>query len=177
MSTVKQIADAEALRAEAGDENGDDEQDGDAPALADESDQPAELGEPSKEQVQQLEHEIADHLTSVRSIMGGHVEGFGPCDTCGGMGLVPPTPPPVHYANFKECDTCNGYGAVLTGARNPENANVNCPRCAGRGYLERTIAPPTPPAPPVEGGAPPAEAPDEWGVPSWMGDPAIRPGA
>lgn len=175
MSKVTELVEREAAEAERDDVRVGDE----AAAAGAEQASPAagEVadGEPSQQQVDQLERAIGDHLDRVRAVMGDNVAGFSPCSTCGGMGLEPPDPPIVQWNAFRMCAGCNGYGQVLTGARNQANAAVDCPRCGGRGFEQRTSA--APPAPPTTAATveAPAVVADEWGVPSWMGDPAIRP--
>lgn len=152
---------------------------------------PAELGEPTDDQLRKLDNEQRRHENRVREIMGAHVAGFDACDHCGGVGLVPPGPRPQTHENYKACDTCNGFGRVLTGSQRPGNEDVDCPSCRGRGYLERLTESGQPVVPATPSAAAIAPAPvapvaleqadlnggkqgDEvWGVPAWMGDPNL----
>lgn len=153
-----------------------------------------EQGEPSDKQLAQLDRENERHERRVREVMASFVDGFVTCETCSGVGLVPPGPPaPELQAHpfFKRCETCEGFGKVLTGSLDPNHSSRPCPGCKGRGYLEAlgeggapladggTIAPAAPP-PPVtvaQGNeqTPPQRVPGElsFGVPAWMGDPSI----
>lgn len=148
-------------------------------------------GEPTREQLTKLQAELTRHEKTVEKIMGPLVAGFVACDTCGGVGMVPPDlgPPPHRY--FKACDVCNGWARVATGSKEPNNAFRPCPNCRGRGYLE-LIGPDGAPvatdqlpgaaaaAPPPSVEPAPAEASSElpaaeptFGTPSWMGDPNL----
>lgn len=148
-------------------------------------------GEPSPKQWQTLDRENQRHERRVHEIMGGAVAGFGVCETCAGVGLVPPGPSPQTHAYFKSCETCLGFGQVLTGSLR-EGQNVrDCPECRGRGYLEaineagaplaesavaQSAAPLAPPAAqPAEGPAPVGGngAGLTFGAPAWMGDPTL----
>lgn len=147
--------------------------------------------EPSAKQLRELAKENERHVASVHRIMGGFVEGFEPCEKCDTLGLEPPGPKPRAHSFFKACDTCNGYGQVLTGSLEAQYSAVNCPDCAGRGYLEamvdntpavevvkqlraqraaapQPLEPVQPPVPPTGGGADVT-----YGRPTWMGDPGL----
>jgi hypothetical protein len=189
----------------------------DEPAEPGEHDEPAEPGtdepdtdepdperervqamEPTREQLRELDVENERHEQAVHEIMGEFVAGFGACEACAGSGMVPPGPEPQAHPWYKACATCEGFGQVLTGSlREPNNA-VDCPQCAGRGYLEAVDSAGTPLAelakqrggntapivapvadlPAVDGASPPAAElePAGFGTPAWMGNPNIGNG-
>lgn len=151
----------------------------------------AATGEPSKQQLKQLDAELVRHEKRVHEVMGPFVSGFAACEACNGVGLVPPGPPPPQPQShewFKACETCQGFGEVLTGSIRDGYTSRDCPTCRGRGYLEAlnesggslapqesAVASGAPPPPPVEQ---PAEAPANGGVasfgtPTWMGNPNL----
>lgn len=79
------------------------------------------------------------------------------------------------HAKFKRCATCNGHGQVLTGSLAEQQQTADCPRCGGRGYLERLEQE----QPPAERAIEPARNGDDddgFGVPKWMGDPNLTGG-
>lgn len=147
--------------------------------------------EPSDKQLRDLDKENVRHIASVHRIMGHFSEGLAECQECGTMGLVEPGPKPQTHPFFIPCPTCNAFGQVLTGSLVAEHTGVNCPDCAGRGFLEAMIdntpaveiverlreqtrlssPPPSAeivlPAQPAESGA------LSHGRPAWMGDPTI----
>lgn len=126
---------------------------------------------PTEEQIEAMAEEKARHLNTLLGIMGPASAMFTECDKCDGSGLKPRGPEPKQLDRFRTCPTCDGFGRVLTGAQDTAEWQVQCPGCGGRGFQERTGQPSTAAAP-----APVAQATEEeWGVPSWMGDPNIRP--
>lgn len=163
----------------------------------DEPEQPAAkvaaplASEPSDKQLRDLDKENVRHIANVHKIMGHFSEGLAECDKCGTMGLVEPGPQPQTHPFFIPCPTCNAFGQVLTGSLVSEHTGINCPDCAGRGFLEamldntpaveiverlreqaRLSAPPqsaeiVSPVQPAEPGA------LVHGRPAWMGDPTI----
>lgn len=150
-----------------------------------------ETGEPSPRRRAQLEHHLEEHFATVREILGPFADGLTVCEVCGGLGAAPENPAPPEHDNFKACPTCHGWGKVKTGSLNSSHAERDCPRCYGRGYLERldaggnpvspqdgaTSAPVVTPAPVVEqsaeGAAGDADGTSGYGVPAWMGDPNL----
>lgn len=160
-------------------------------ARADQEQPPAVLGEPTTEQLRRLDKELQRHEKRVHEIMGPFVAGFDACDKCGGVGLVAPGPQPQPHEWFIACDTCSGFGLVLTGSLREGQTARDCPTCRGRGYLEKlredgqpyaagagTDTPPPPQPPPIALEQPPpssngASSGPSYGVPSWMGDPAL----
>lgn len=147
-------------------------------------------GEPTDKQLRDLDRENERHAESVRRIMGAFAVGLEPCRECGGLGFGAPGPKPQPHDFFQTCETCAGFGQVLTGSLRAGQEARDCPACMGRGYLEQldpagaplAPQPGTPPAPivtpapaqlePTGNGEQPTTAP-RFGVPSWMGDPAI----
>jgi hypothetical protein len=79
------------------------------------------------------------------------------------------------HDKFRRCAVCNGHGQVLTGSLADSQQTADCPRCGGRGYLERLEqqAPPAEGEPPAVNGTVDDDA--AFGVPKWAGDPNIRP--
>lgn len=148
-------------------------------------------GEPSPRQLKELDRENGRHVEAVRDIMGAFVAGFVACEKCETLGLEPPGPKPKTHEFYVACGTCNGFGRVLTGSLDQGNADVACPDCGGRGYLELMLDN-TPAAELVkqlraqraattlsvdvqQPAAPPAIAPvqADFGRPAWMGDSTI----
>lgn len=147
--------------------------------------------EPSEKQLRALDQENTKHVQKVHTIMGHFAADLVECDKCGSMGLVEPGPEAKPHPFYVVCGTCNGFGQVLTGSLVEAQIGVNCPDCAGRGYLEamldntpateiveryreqaRLAAPaPLEPAPP--GAATLEPAPMTHGKPAWMGDTTI----
>ena len=128
---------------------------------------------PTEEQMEAVQAENERHIAALREHMGPAFGLFEECEHCQGVGVKPRGPEPVQYEAYRQCPTCLGFGQVLTGAQQTAQAAVTCPGCAGRGFQERKST-----AAPVVGVTPPAPAPeptDEWGVPTWMGDPTIQP--
>jgi DNA-directed RNA polymerase subunit RPC12/RpoP len=159
-------------------------------ALMPPSEEPAE-GEPTPRQLRELDKENGRHVEAVKDIMGAFVAGFVPCEKCETLGLEPPGPKPKTHEFYVACGTCNGFGRVLTGSLDQGNADVACPDCGGRGYLELMLDN-TPAAElvkqlraqratatlPVDVQQPPAPAATQpvqadFGRPAWMGDPAL----
>lgn len=151
--------------------------------------------EPGKDQLRELDAELEHFRERTHAIMGPFVDGMVDCEHCNGLGIRPPDPEPRSHPWFKTCPTCSGYGQVLTGSRDEQHLGVNCPRCAGRGYLEGLDQAGTPLSElaATPGGLTMATAaaagelePAQWpvdpasehvpathGAPAWMGDPSI----
>jgi hypothetical protein len=139
---------------------------------AEEEERPAETPEPEPpeptpeeqarfEQIAELEKAQARYLKQVEKILGP--DGMPPvCARCEGTGLDftggEPEPEFREHEQYKTCPDCEGWGQVKTGSRVTGHALQDCPRCTGRGYLERLQAVP---------GPVPAE--EQYGTPSWMG--------
>jgi hypothetical protein len=154
-----------------------------------------QASEPSRAQLRELDGELEHFRERVHEVMGAFVAGMVDCETCNGLGLRPPDPAPRSHPWFKTCPTCAGYGEVLTGSRDEQHLGVNCPRCAGRGYLEGLDASGSPlselakqpGALTIAAAATAGELePDQWppdpaaehvpaehGTPAWMGDPNL----
>lgn len=152
------------------------------------ADPAAGLDEPTPKMLKTLQRETERYHAKVRAIMGGFVEGFVDCSTCGGIGLEPDAPKAKTHPFFAECETCNGYGQVLTGSRDENNLGRDCPDCLGRGYLEllldntpavelvkqwrdqRAVTPAPQPPVVLEPSPEPPAADARMGTPAWMGD-------
>lgn len=142
---------------------------------------------------------IMDDAAAALADLFGLDEPLEPAPIDGILGFVAPGAF-VHrpHEKYKACPTCNGLGDVLTGSHKQGNETQPCPRCAGRGYLEKlsqVTATATPGYVQSTATASPATASvgmvhfqpepepaaqngdDGYGVPSWAGDPSIRPGA
>lgn len=163
------------------------------PAEPEPDDEPESRSEPTDEQLAALDAENRRHEAKLHEVMGAFIAGFEPCEQCAGSGLAPPNPAPVGNPNYRTCSTCRGWGQVLTGSIRSGNEVTDCPDCRGRGYVERldssgaplgsTAPPPAisvapPPAELDAGGiaeARPEQEAERWGVPSWMGDPTVKP--
>jgi hypothetical protein len=174
MSNVKQLADAEAAKAEA---ESPDEPETEQP---DEDEQEAEstepqaepsTGEPTEADIKALNQEYGRHERALQKIMGSDFALLAPCDDCGGMGYRPPDQLRSHQ-RFIGCETCNAFGVVKTGSRAPGNETQPCPVCAGRGFLEEMPAAPA--APPMQNGE--TQQQPVYGTPPWMGDPSVSAG-
>jgi hypothetical protein len=156
--------DAEPEEAEEGAQPGEPEQAATTPALAAIAD---------SFDAEAFEREAKRHEKAVKRLLGAEtVETI--CEACEGIGYVPPWKADVPQLRpnegFRGCDVCDGLGLVATGSYRPGAETVDCPRCAGRGYLER-VEPPPAVAPAGEANG----AGSEWGIPPWAGDPNIRP--
>lgn len=178
MSTVSEMAEAEADEVEA--------------AEAQEETEAEEQAEPEPEtQVQAppvdpekvfkaLDNEASRHVKRVAEITGAEFELLHACPGCAdftpGFTLVPP----VELASRKEspytrrCETCDGFGELETGARAETRPEFErCPDCAGNGFTRLggplpDLGAPAPSYPgadvphtPVEGGDN-----DAWGRPA-----------
>ncbi len=90
--------------------------------------------------------------------------------------VVPGFAAPQTHRDFKACPVCRGLGDVLTGSLKPGHETQPCPNCAGRGYLDRITRPEATAAQVTVSAAQNGQE-DEFGVPTWAGDPSIRPAA
>lgn len=100
---------------------------------------PAEgLEEPTDLMIAELRAANDEHHDHVRVIMGSFVEGFVPCETCGGLGIAYPQPtgPEFEHAQGLEtCPTCAGRGELETGSKRQGYTLIQCGRCGGQGYV------------------------------------------
>jgi hypothetical protein len=113
------------------------------------------------EQTAELEKATTAYYRRVAKVFHGELP--PECSTCNGLGFdlsggeAPPDfPTHDHYIG---CDDCDGLGKVRTGSQVPHFDLADCPKCQGRGYLEKL---PTPQAVP--------DQPAEYGTPAWMGN-------
>lgn len=77
------------------------------------------------------------------------------------------------HEKFRRCSTCNGRGEVLTGSLADGKQTADCPRCGGRGYLEKLDDEPAGEEQGATNGTGAADPDAGYGVPTWMGDPNI----
>lgn len=165
MSTVKELADAEAARAEADDApatTGDD-----APATPGEATPPELAPEGPPFDPKKLEAELRRHAREMENVLGEGWADMKACDECGGAGFVPsdyePLPPVVADPFAVACPDCNGYGLRSTPSLREGNQTIPCDACGGAGWRDRRqveamqavaayqapVYPPPPPAQPV----------------------------
>lgn len=157
-------------------EHGDDEH-GDEPELEDEHDDD-ELDEPTAK-VDSIEkqarefRQLMDGFEADLRAFFGETEPLERVPMDGACGFMAPGSL-VYKENdkFRRCGTCNGHGVVITGSLADGKQTADCPRCGGRGYLERLPDAPATPGEPTNGNAA-HDDDDGFGVPSWMGDPSI----
>lgn len=78
------------------------------------------------------------------------------------------------HDDFRTCPTCNGFGEVLTGSHKNGEQAATCPdaNCRGRGYWKREQVP-TPSSTMPQPQAAPANGAERWEQPAWLGDPTI----
>lgn len=181
MSRVKELAEAEAARAEAEQPEQEPEQE---PTQEPEPAEPGEA-EPEPEQPEQpqasapfdveaFEKEARRHERAIAKVLGPEfVEAV--CPTCQGVGYAPQgadaAPQLQTHQDYRACETCAGFGDVLTGSHKQGHELASCPSCAGTGYLMRRPEPEQP----ANGNAAPGHAPADYGPQPWLGDPTIRP--
>jgi len=176
---LRKIADAEAAAAESEGEVKTGE-----PA-AEQVDEPAaeQVDEPAAEQVDDgLSMEAqADRLgelmdgfeTGLRELFGV-AEPLVPVPMDGALGFMLPGALELkEHAKFRRCSTCNGHGVVVTGSLADGKQTADCPRCAGRGYLEKLETLEGNDAASETAGNGAADADAGYGVPKWMGDPGV----
>jgi hypothetical protein len=112
------------------------------------------------EQTQELERATIAYNKRVAKAFGGELPPECPAcmglgfDLTGGSGL----PEFQEHEHYIGCDECDGLGKVKTGSKVMGHDLADCPKCQGRGYLEKLV--------PVQ--AVP-ESPAEYGTPAWMG--------
>lgn len=148
-SRVAELAEAEAARAEAEDDDalpaGDTPPD-ETDAEQDDRDDETEARS-MQESLKALDLETVRHADAVAGIMGADFEAFTPCGYCDQLGFVPITAPKFD-PETERCDRCDGHGHMLTGSANELHVIRECTACQGTGY--RMKAPPMPdPTPPA----------------------------
>lgn len=153
MSTVKQLADAEADRVEAAEAAeaaaAADEPAAD-PAGAEPEATPAEpAAGPTEADMAKLEKEHGRHEKAVAAIMGDAFDLFEPCHRCGGVGFSPrEVVEPIDDPATERCPHCAGIGELVTGSRNPQHITHQCTHCIGSGYVTKAAVIPETAAPP-----------------------------
>lgn len=149
MSTVKELADAEAARAEAEQPDEEEAAEEEEPVPVPEPEpEPGPQG-PTEEQMKALDHEDKRHEKALAQLMGADFSYFARCGSCDGLGYyMPPPPAEVQFKShpdYEPCPACAGMGDVLTGAK-ARNQTVACPECGGQGYKSRGQIEPMPAA-------------------------------
>lgn len=116
----------------------------------------------SAEQAQELERATIAYNKRVGKVFGGELP--PECPACNGLGFDltygAGAPQFQEHEHFIGCDECAGLGKVKTGSQVMGHDLADCPKCQGRGYLEKL---PTPQAVP--------DQPEQYGTPTWMGTP------
>lgn len=173
-SKVRELADAEAARAEATEPDDETTEQEEAEQTPTEPEPPTEPG-PDPEAVSEADAAKYQELERAQEAYFKRVSKAiapeplpPPCMTCGGTGLDfaghEAAPEFREHHKFIECDDCAGYGRVRTGSKVTGQELADCPKCVGRGFLEElpqiALAPDTPPT---------------HGAPSWMGTAAPAP--
>jgi hypothetical protein len=133
-------------------------------------------GRTDEQRAKQLGGLMDDFESSLRDVLGAD-EPLVPVPMEGALGFMLPGALELKpHERFRRCVVCNGHGQVLTGSIADNQQTADCPRCSGRGYLER-LDEPQPPTDGVQGATNGAGDDDAaFGVPKWMGDPGIRQG-
>jgi hypothetical protein len=142
-SKVKELADAEAAKAEANDPAGEpepvnepdevtpDEHNPDAP-----DDDPDANNEVNAEkQMRAFVAEMERHTRAWADAAGVPPETLEACPTCQGAGFL--DKPLKVSAHHQVCEACNGYGQVISGSLNPNAATVPCVECQGYGHVPK----------------------------------------
>lgn len=128
--------------------------------------EPEQAAEPpplEAEQAAKLDKAATTYIRAVERVFGaGNVP--PQCPHCQGLGfdLTGGEPEPVllGHENFIGCDECDGYGIVRTGSKVQGHDLHACPKCVGRGFLERLPGPV----------AVPEQGEPSYGTPAWMGN-------
>src|SRR5207247_1303529 len=112
------------------------------------------------EQAVELEKATTAYYKRIAKVFGGELP--PECPTCNGLAfdLTGGAGEPAfrEHEQYKGCDECDGLGKVKTGSQVHGHDLADCPKCQGRGYLEKL---PVPQAVP--------DQPEEYGTPAWMG--------
>lgn len=160
-SRVRELADAEAARAEAEDATEDEDaaeaEDAEAedaePEAEDEDAEPE--GEPAELSADEVQRRIeAAHEHYEGELRALFAEGWADmdlCPLCNSLGYVA-SAGPVLKPGVELCGDCNGYGVQTTPSLVPEHVHETCLTCSGNGW--RTQLTPVEPAPVLMNGAP-----------------------
>lgn len=108
------------------------------------------------------------HLAYIQAVIDelGEDATIVPCPACTGRGFR--TDSLRQSPKHERCSTCDGFGRVLTGGSTPNQVEVECPDCQGRGWNHVTTVTPLPGA----GSSPAAPAPRPAAPPgfAWTAD-------
>jgi Zn-finger nucleic acid-binding protein len=174
--TLKEKVEAEAARAEAEDTEPDAAEEEQEAEAAEATEPPAPEPSPEEQSAEAQAKALDKAMTAFERALRKALEIAEPLREAPYEGVAGYLLPGVaEYATndkFKTCPTCHGMGDVLTGSMKAGNEFAPCPRCGGRGYLEKQ-ARVEQPAGTVSPQAQTNGEEDEYGVPSWMGDPSI----
>ena len=188
-AALRQKVEDEAARAEAEEPETEPLEEPDAEPNADEEaeqeEQPAEpepAGRKGKTPQAQFEAAFLSFRKKLAQVFEVPLAEVVPAPHPGVVGvMLPGFVEPQTHDNYKRCETCNGLGKVLTGASTGDETKDwhACPdtRCKGRGFWEKTVAVPQPPATGPLAVQPAAQPNGEFGeAPAWMGDPNLTAG-
>lgn len=151
----------------------DDDDDQEEPT-GDEPEEPSDDDDRSDElRAEQLGLVVDGFEAALRDVLGAD-EKLDPVPMDGAIGfMVPGALELKAHAKFRRCSTCNGHGQVLTGSLADQRQTTDCPRCAGRGYLEKTEELAGDGEQDATNGDGAVDPDAGFGVPKWMGDPAV----
>lgn len=121
-----------------------------------------QAGTLSAEQVHELEKATTAYFKRAEKVFGpGNVPPS--CPHCEGLGFDLTGGEPAaefkSHEQYIECPECGGMGNVKTGSKVPGHDLHDCPKCVGRGYLEKLPA--------LQEVKPEGE---QYGTPAWMGN-------
>jgi hypothetical protein len=125
-----------------------------------------EAGAMDAEQAAELEKATTAYMKRVEKVFGA---GNAPpaCPACEGLGFDltggSGQPDYATHEQYIECHDCHGLGFVKTGSQVMGHDLHECPKCVGRGYLEKLGQPQLVP-----------EEGEQYGTPAWMGN--VQPG-
>lgn len=150
---------------------------GDEEPEAEPDEQPEADEEPEaksdEQRVAELDALMAGFEAGLRDVFGIEEE-LQPVPMDGAVGyMLPGALVLKDHEHYRRCATCNGHGQVLTGSLADGKQTADCPRCSGRGYLERLPESQQQTVPTNGNGDGEVDPDAGFGVPAWMGDPAI----
>lgn len=110
---------------------------------------------------------------ALRELLGADLP-LDPVPLDGAIGfMVPGALELKAHEKFRRCSVCNGHGQVLTGSLADSKQTADCPRCSGRGYLEKMEVEASDAEQGAANSSGAADPDAGYGVPKWMGDPAV----